>query len=103
MYLFHILFSEARKRNVVFDPSLIMTDFEPGISKGILVELTMIIFALMLSSCYKNVVFTHSLERRQYTRAVSTTYVKPSTAMFNLMDYLQCIWKILWFVARFDR
>jgi len=38
IYLFHVLFSEARKRGKTFDPSLIMTDFEPGIAKAISLE-----------------------------------------------------------------
>jgi hypothetical protein len=38
IYLFQVLFSEARKRGKTFDPSLIMTDFEPGIAKAISLE-----------------------------------------------------------------
>ncbi|CAF1300987.1 unnamed protein product [Rotaria sordida] len=46
MYLFNILFSEAKKRNKTFDPSLIMTDFEPGTAK-----------AISLEAIYRNVQF----------------------------------------------
>jgi hypothetical protein len=35
VYLFHVLFSEAEKVNKQFNPFLIMTDFEPAISRAI--------------------------------------------------------------------
>jgi len=38
IYLFNILFSEAKKHNKTFDPSLIMTDFEASTAKAISLE-----------------------------------------------------------------
>lgn len=35
LYMFHILISEGNKMNKNFNPDLIMTDFEPGISRAI--------------------------------------------------------------------
>lgn len=37
-YLFHILFTEAKRFDKTFAPSLIMTDFEPAIMKAISLE-----------------------------------------------------------------
>ena len=37
-YLFHVLFSEAKKLDKKFDPVLIMTDFEAGVAKAISIE-----------------------------------------------------------------
>ncbi|CAF3522849.1 unnamed protein product [Rotaria sp. Silwood2] len=38
LYLFHVLFCKAKKRNKTFEPSLIMTDFEPSATKAISIE-----------------------------------------------------------------
>jgi hypothetical protein len=38
LYLLHVLFCEDKKRNKTFDPSLIMTDFEPSATKAISIE-----------------------------------------------------------------
>ena len=35
IHLFNVLFAEAEKLQKRFDPSLIMTDFEPGLCKAI--------------------------------------------------------------------
>jgi hypothetical protein len=35
IYLFNVLFSEAKRLDKTFNPSLIMTDFEPGTAKAI--------------------------------------------------------------------
>lgn len=36
--VFKVLFAEAKKMNKKFNPSIIMTDFEPGLSKAISIE-----------------------------------------------------------------
>jgi hypothetical protein len=38
IYLFNILFAEANKLHKKLDPHLIMTDFEPGLTKAITLE-----------------------------------------------------------------
>lgn len=38
VYLFDVLFAAAKKFNKIFDPLTIMTDFEPGLSKAISIQ-----------------------------------------------------------------
>ena len=38
IYLFNVLFAEAKKFDKKFDPVLIVTDFEPGVAKAISLE-----------------------------------------------------------------
>jgi hypothetical protein len=38
IYLFNVLFAEAKKCGKKIDPALIMTDFEPGIARAILLQ-----------------------------------------------------------------
>ena len=41
VHVFGVLFAEAQRLNKTFDPSIIMTDFETGLSKAISLEVSL--------------------------------------------------------------
>lgn len=41
VHVFSVLFAEAQRLNKTFDPAIIMTDFEPGLSKAICLEVSL--------------------------------------------------------------
>ena len=49
IYLFNVLFTEAKKSGKAFDPSLIMTDFEPGVAKAITLQVRLSLHLSILS------------------------------------------------------
>ncbi|CAF1362499.1 unnamed protein product [Rotaria sordida] len=68
IYLFNVLFVEAKKLNKIFNPSIIMTDFEPGLSKAIsFTEET------IQKGCFFH--FSQSVYRQVQSAGLSSTYL----------------------------
>ena len=71
IYLFNILFAEAKKFDKTFDPSLIMTDFEAGIAKAITLEVQLFPHLSSLSGTISHLLI-YSFRRELFRRDVSS-------------------------------
>ena len=74
VHLLNVLSDEARKRDKKFDPSLIMTDFEPGIAKAISLEFSE---KTIQKGCFFH--FCQSIYRHVQKLGLSTTYLENMT------------------------
>ncbi|CAF3352145.1 unnamed protein product [Rotaria sp. Silwood1] len=68
--LFNVLFVEAKKLNKIFNPSIIMTDFEPGLSKSISIEFTE---ETIQKGCFFH--FCQAVYRHVQSTGLSSTYL----------------------------
>ncbi|CAM2727523.1 unnamed protein product [Rotaria socialis] len=70
-YLFHVLFSEAKKIGKTFAPILIMTDFEPGVTRAIALDFTE---KNIQKGCFFR--FCQAIYRKVQSNSLSTAYLE---------------------------